>query len=131
MSHKSYSYYCKDLNTKKYRMLLDKAFALRNFRNEISIPVIESEECFIELNETMKELNYLISNIYRQFNNILILKVGKHKDFDLLFSMLFSSGIKASMIVESIKQIVKLTSNDISNEAKKLKKIIEKAARIN
>jgi hypothetical protein len=35
------------------------------------------------------------------------------------------------MIVESIKQIVKLTSNDISNEAKKLKKIIEKAARIN
>jgi len=99
-----------------------------NFRNKISTPVIESEECFIELNETMKELNYLISNVYSLFNDVLILKVGKHKDFDLLFSMLFSSGIKASMIVESIKQIVKLTSNGISNEAKKLKKLIEKAA---
>ena len=99
-----------------------------NFRNKISTPVIESEECYVELNETMKELNYLISNVYSLFNNVLIIKVGKHKDFDLLFSMLFLSGIKASMIVESIKQIVKLSPNDISNEAKKLKKIIEKAA---
>jgi len=46
MSHKSYSYYCKDLNIKKYRMLLDKSVALRDFRNEISTKVCSSIESF-------------------------------------------------------------------------------------
>ena len=46
MAHKSYSYYCKDLNTKKYKMLLDKAVALRNFRNDISTKVCSSIESF-------------------------------------------------------------------------------------
>jgi len=63
MAHKSYSYYCKDLNTKKYKMLLDKAVALRNFRNEISTTVCSSIESF---NRYANLSEYAWANYFRK-----------------------------------------------------------------
>lgn len=48
--NKSYSFYCKDLNINKYNLLMDKAIALREFKNKLSLEICENPNQFIGFN---------------------------------------------------------------------------------
>jgi len=105
-----------------------------NVRNKDKNSVLESEIDYNNIYSLVKELNYIITNIFNNYNDIILLKSGRYKDYSFVLNMLFSINANNNIHYDSIRRksdYVKTNKdsflkNDI-NKIKKLLKSIKKA----
>jgi hypothetical protein len=91
--------------------------------------ILEDEKKYNNINSKVIEINYVLTNVFNTFNNIIILKRGRFKDYNYILNILFTYYNNSNIVTENIhnqKDYLKdIGSKYFKNDIYKINKLLK------